>query len=75
MSGDISVDTIVEGIPPPYLPNRTGKPNYTVIKETHQILKSNVAMIESDLGEVQNSYLRLVILPEQYARISIAPFV
>ena len=75
MSGDISVDTIVEGIPPPYIPKRTGKPNYTVIKETHQILKSNVAMIESDLGEVQNGYLRLVILPEKYDRISIAPFV
>ena len=75
MPTSAAVDATVERFPNPSLPNHSGKPNYTVIKETHQLLKVNAAFVECDLGRVQNGYLGLIFLPEQYAQVSRTYFV
>ena len=69
------VDATVEGFPIPSLPKHSGNPDYTIIKETHQLLTSNAASIEYNIGGVQNVYLSLILPPNQYARISGTAFV
>ena len=52
-----SADTTVVGFPTPSLPNHTCKPKYTALKEIHQLLTSNTALVQSNLGGGQNGYL------------------
>ena len=59
-----AVDATVDGFPNPSLPKHFGKPDYAAIKETHQLLTSNVVSIECDLGVGQNGYLGLIIPPK-----------
>ena len=65
-----TVDATVEGFPTPSFPKNSGNSDYAAIKETHQLLTANVAYIECDLVGGQNSYLGLILLPKQYARVS-----
>ena len=52
-----AVNSTVEGFPTPSLPNHSGKPYCTVIKDTHQLLTANAASIKCVLGGGQSSYL------------------
>ena len=65
-----SVDSTVEGLTTPSLTKHYGKTEYAAIKETHKLLMANAASVKCDLGGGQNSYLGLILLPEQYARFS-----
>ena len=38
-----------------------GKPDYTAIKECHQLLTMNAALDESDLGGGKKGYIGLVL--------------
>ena len=69
------VNTTVDGLPTPSLPNNTGKPDYATIKEIHQLIMANVTLVKSDLSGGQNRYLDLILPPEKYARISDTPLV
>ena len=75
MSTASLVNATEEGLPTPSLPKHTVKPDYAAIKEIHQLLMSNVASVESNLGRGQNGYLRLILPPEQYSCISDTAFV
>ena len=75
MPAATAVDTTVEGFPNPSLPNHSGNPDYKNTKETQQLLTANVASIECNLSGGQNSYLSLILPPEQYARVSGTAFV
>ena len=55
------------GFHTPSLPKHFYKPDYSAIKETHQLLTANVASIECNLGGGQKGYLGLILLPDQYA--------
>ena len=70
-----SADTTVVGFPTPSLPNHTCKPKYTALKEIHQLLTSNTALVQSNLGGGQNGYLRLILPPEEYSRVSDTTYV
>ena len=68
------VDATVEAFTITLLPNHTGDPKYAATEERHQLLMENAALIKIDLSRRQNSYLRIILPPEQYARISNTPF-
>ena len=70
-----AVDATVEGFPTPSLPMHIGKPDYAAIKETHQLLTAKSASVKCKLGGGQNSYLSLILPPEQYAQVSVTAFV
>ena len=70
-----AVDATVEGFPTPSLPKHPGKPEYAAIKDTHQLLTANTASVECDLRGGQNSYLGLILPPEQYEQVSGSAFV
>ena len=61
-----AVDAIVEGFPTSSLTKLSGKPDYAAINDIHQLLMANTVSIDCDLGRGQNSYLSLILLPEQY---------
>ena len=65
-----AVDATVEDFPTHSLPKHSGNLDHNSTKETHQPLMEILASIECDLGGVQNSYLGLIPLPEQYACVS-----
>ena len=75
MPTSAAVDATVEGLLIPSLPKHSGKPDYTAIKETHQLLTLNEASIEYNLGRGQNGYLGLILPPDQYARFSGTAFI
>ena len=52
-----------------------GKPDYAAIKETHQLLTAKAASVKCKLGGGQNSYLSLILPPEQYERVSGTAFI
>ena len=70
-----AVDATVEGFPNPSLPKHSGKPEYAVIKETHQLLTANAASVKCNLGGSQNGYTGLILLPKQYELVSGTAFV
>ena len=72
---DIVVDATVEGFPTPSLPKHSGKPDYSAIKDTHQLLTANAVSVECDLGGGQNGYLSLILPPKQYPCVSRTAFV
>ena len=75
VSAAILVDSILNGFPNPSLSKCLGKLDYSGIKETHQLLTEIVMLIDISLEGGYNGYLRLVLPPNQYARISNTPFV
>ena len=60
------VNATMEGFPTPSRPKHSSKPDYAAIKKTHQPLTENMVSIECDLGGGQNSYLVLILPPEEY---------
>ena len=75
MPTSATVDATVEVFPTPSLRKHSSKPDYASIKETYHILMVNAASIERNLGGGQNSYLGLILPPEQYAFVSGTAFV
>ena len=75
MPTSTAVDTTVEGFPTPSIPKHYGKPDYTVIKETHQLLMANADSIECELSGDQKGYLGLILPSKQYARVYRTAFV
>ena len=65
----------MEGFPTPSLPKRADKPDYAAIKEIHQLLTANVALVESDLDGGQNGSLRIILPSMKYACISDTTFI
>ena len=51
----------VEGFPTPSLPKNAGKTDYAEIKEVHQLLETNTALVKSNLSVGQNVYLGIII--------------
>ena len=68
-------DATVEGFPTPSLTKHSDKPDYAVIKETHQLLTVNVVSVECNLSRGQNGYLGLILPPKQYERVSGTTFI
>ena len=66
----------VEGLPfPPLLtPKHAGNTDYVAMKEIHQLLTENTALVKSNLGIGQNLYLRFILPPEKYTHITNTPF-
>ena len=75
MSTDASVYTTVEGLPNPSLPKHLVNPDYASIKEAHQLLTANAALVKISLGRWQNGYLGVIPPPRKYACITSTPFV
>ena len=69
------VDSTVEGFPTPSLTKHAVNTDYASIKEKHKLLTANAASIECDLSGGQNGYIRIILLPEQYSRVSGNEFV
>ena len=59
----------------PVLTKTHGRLNYTILKEIKDQLKANTAAIYSDLGGSAHGHLDLVITPEEYALVSVIPYV
>ena len=45
------------------------------MKKCHQLLTENAASVENALGSGHNRYLGIILLPEQYSRIAVPPFI
>ena len=59
----------------PVLTKVHGPLNYLALKTLKDEIKTNAASIHSDLGGGANGHLGLVLTPEEYAFISITPYV
>ena len=70
MPTTVAVDATKEEFPSHSLPNHSGNPDCSAIKEAHQLLTANAASIDCNLGVFQNGYLGLIHLPKQYSRVS-----
>ena len=75
MLTSILVDAILEELRTPYVPNIMLKTNYSDIKEIHQLLAENVSLAQNALGRIQNGYIGIVLLPEQYEFLTLETFV
>ena len=75
MSPTAMVEAIVKGLPNPSLLKQSGNTNYDAIKEVHQLLMSNMVLVESAHSGGQNRHLGIVLLPKQYNRITATTFV
>ena len=75
MAHSLLVESIIEVLPSPTLPNNPGKPDYSSIQETHCLLTTKAASIKISCVGVQNGHLGLVLTEMHYALVSQAPFV
>ena len=75
MPTDTLFDITVEGLPTPSPYKNVGNPDYTIIKEFHQLLTTNAASVNSNLGGDNDSYLGLILPPKKYARVSGTTFI
>ena len=70
----ILVDSIINGFPSPYLPNKQRKPDFSGIFKTYCLLTENAGSIEFPLGGGQNGYFGLVLMESNYTLIIMVPF-
>ena len=56
------------------LPKHTGEPNFEIIRNLHNLLKTNAADVLTSLGGANHGYLGLLLSDAAYALVSAAPF-
>ena len=69
------VDSIIDGFLSPYLPKKTGNPDYAVIRYTHRLLTKNAVLIKSPCIEVKKVHLILVLTEMQYMLVRLILFI
>ena len=57
------------------LPVHSCEPDYTIIREWHNIMKANAMKVQTSLFGGRHGYLALLLSPARYALISPAPVV
>ena len=59
------IDDTIEVFLTPSPPKHTGNPNYSAIKDIHQLLTENAELVESNLIVRQNVYIGIILPPKQ----------
>eukprot|EP00957_Ditylum_brightwellii_P134624 10263230-Ditylum_brightwellii.AAC.1 len=71
-----SVTDLTKRFPQQFIPMISGKPNYSSIKEIHNLLMENAASVATTLGGGNHGHLTLVMNPTRYlALFGGAPFI
>ena len=70
-----TINKILEGFPFPRIALIVGPPNFETISELHMKLNSNVASIQSNLGDSALDLLYLAVSQTIYTTLSTPPFI